>query len=265
VKAVPQPRPKKNFKQLFVNVCQKAIDSYKTDWEGKKISGFKISDRVIVGNEKQPMSLTCAFRWSDTKAIEASNAKLHAAMPQMMNEQMVQDGEQFGKKMEKIAAEMGAAAEAGDFEKMKELQLVAEKMGKEQEKVFSAHENSFYQKVGELTAKDAYLEVRFLANNFGFDITNAKSGKLATGQFFYRTGNGEMQGEKWVEGTTIVPLGKGWQKDTDEDYTSFSLTYPDNFKHTRAYSLVIKVEGEQKRANEFLESLPWSEFEKLFK
>lgn len=262
----PASAAEKAYAGKFFAVARAALQSWKTDWVQIDKSEFAIYDRVATGNEEQPWYLDCFMRWHDQKAKEAENLRITGALPGMSNENLIQEADKLSDNLAQISEEINKAAESGDYQKVIELQKKAEELTAPSKKVFADHEKNFKEQLEKLVARDSYLEARIYANKFMVDFESLPGeSKLANGKIVYRSGDGQMMREEWVEGTSIVVLGKGWKLNREGDYASLEASEPENFIHTQTYTLVVEVEADKTRAENFLNSLPWEKLQALLK
>jgi hypothetical protein len=256
----------KEFANHFYATAKAVFSAYKTDWKVIDQSKFEAESRVTVGNELQPWALYSFMQWQDAKAKEAENTRIVNALPTMTDANLVNEANKVSQEIEKLALEAGKAAEAGDFNKMMELQKKMEALTAPAQEAFAENDRKFKQKMEQLVAKDCTLTARLSVNNFFTDLqAGFKQEKTADGLTLYRVSEGSMEGERWQEGTTKVVLGNGWQLNQEEDYASLEMPTPEEFQHTKVYSIILEVEAEQKRAADFIKALPWDKLKALMK
>lgn len=256
----------KTFANHFYATAKSVLSSYKTDWKAIDQSKFEVENRVTIDNEQQPWALYSFMHWEDTKAKEAENTRILAALPTMTDANLMNEANKVGQEIEKLAQEAGKAAEAGDLNKMMELQKKIEEISAPAQNAFTENDRKFKQKMEQLVAKDCTLTARLSTNTFYTDLEPGfKQKKIGEGLTLYRVNEGQMVGERWQEGTTKVVLGNGWQLNQEEDYANLEMPSPEEFSHTKVYCLILEVEAEQKRAEDFIKALPWDKLKALLK
>ena len=252
------------FSGSFYERARNAFAGWKTDWVIDSQADLEVPDRVTVGIESSPWYLDAYQSWKDEKAKEAENLRIADAVPEMVDASLIQDSQNLASDMEKYAIEAGKAAEAGDFQKMQEIQKKMEALAAPAQRKFEDHEKKVSEKIGKLLAKDLTLEARISLNKFVVDFERSPhTSGLSNGLTSYRTGEGYQEGQSWIEGISIVVLGNGWKLNLADDMAILEMPEPENFVHTKGYSLVIEVQAEKKRAESFLNSLPWNDLKSL--
>ncbi len=264
--ARPKTAAEKSFFQQVIKVCDTAVSGIKTAWEEDSRSGNEETDYINTDSEKYPLTHYYRIAWQDSARIQEARSKLEQEMMLLVPAMKENMNSANTGGIEKLAEQLGKAAEAGNTVEMqriqKEIEILTEKM--------KADMAPLDKNMKDLTAKnaprDVELSVRISINNFSesFD-TQPQAGKLNSGIPFYRVEDGRMHNDSWVEGATWVFLGSDWKSRQDGEV--FFMEHPE-FAERPSKSIrtvVVRVQGDNKRALETLNSMDFSVLNGLIK
>lgn len=256
--ARPAKDVEKDFFNKVITACESAVAGIKTTWEQADKSGAekKEFELISVGSENAPLTHGYYIEWADQQKIEKANAEISGALANKVPEVQANSETQELKELDELAEKIAAAAAAGNFAEVEKLNKQAEEIATRQEATFAETDKGINDIIERLAPRDSRIVVRIALNQFyqGFDVAPTP-GKLADGTVFYRLENSRMFNEGWVEGTSYVLLGKGWETKADEACISMEKAAETDKPYTMVQSVIIAVEAEQKRATEVLNSM----------
>jgi hypothetical protein len=117
------------------------------------------------------------------------------------------------------------------------------------------------------TAKDATLKVALSANNLSWSIYEKKLNPqpAIAGGLVYRSDGKFGSSGDWLEGTTYVFLGKGWKLNGNSGSYWMEFSQNKSLPRTVMQCMFMRVEGDQARAQQFLDKVDWASLTKLIK
>lgn len=264
----PASAVEKTFFTSIAAACEAAIAGVKTGWEQTDKSGGEEEefDLVGVGSENAPLIHHFYAEWTDQARIEKANTEISEALAAKMPEVQENSETPEMKKLEELADQIAAAASAGNLSEVDRLNREAEEIAARQEATFAATDKGIRDIIESMAPRDVKVIVRIAINQFyqGFD-GEPTAGTLADGTGFYRVENGRMFNESWVEGTTYIFLGKGWEIKKEEAAVAMEKAEEKNSPHTRVQSIIIAVEAEQKKAADVLAGMNLKALQDLIK
>lgn len=262
----PKTAAEKSFFQKVIQACGTAVAGIKTVWEEDSRSGDEETDYINTDSEKYPLVHYYRIAWQDNARIQEARSKLEQEMLLLipaMQENMNSDKTSG---IEKLAEQLGKAAEAGNIGEMERIQKEIEVLSAKMKADMAPLDKNMKDLTEKNAPRDVELSVRIAINNFSesFD-TQPQSGKLSSGMPFYRIEDSRMSNESWVEGTTWVFLGSDW-KSRQEGETIY-MEHPEfvDRPYTAVRTVVVRVQGDNRRALETLNSMNFSALQALIK
>jgi len=262
----PKTDVEKKFFDEVIAACQAAVAGINTSWDEENRSGEENDDRITEDSEKYPLVHYFNVSWVDSKRIEEARARIDKELETLAPKLQEQTKSFDTKAFEELAARIGKAAEAGDFATVEKLQKEAEVMAKQLE----TGGRQMDQEINSLTEKhtphDVSLKVRIAVNNFYQNFSSDPSiVKLSDGTACYRVEESRFTNGCWIEGTTFLFLGSGWQIEQDGDYKAMKHPeYPEK-PSASVRAVILSVEAEEKRALAALNSMNLSALKALIK
>jgi hypothetical protein len=246
-----------NIYKVFEKACPPAPQGWREDYRDQPF----LTDSVGIGAEFSPLTAVYSLRFQDDVTKRAADVKMLDAGGKVMNahlENAARDA--LMKKMEAIAAEMGAAAQSGNIAGMQARQQEMEDVQTKLAKIQEANDQELNTAVSPHLAKDVTLDILIRANVFSEEFYEVAPEALdPVGGFpACRHREGRQEGTVWEEGMTYVFLGNWLPPETSEDVTRVRSVSRAGAPHTEVQTLVVSVKGEAKRARAALEAMDWA-------
>ncbi len=255
------------FYSKVVGAANKAIPSPPPGWEVVFQTELDAPDRVVVGLEDGPYSITYNAEWLNRPAhdkMEAQRGKLLESAAATMTTDT--GDEALIKQIEALAAQAGKAAERGDYAEtqkiQKQMEQVAEKLNARMETKASG--------VEEMMARTAVQDIGAMISvqfNF-FNVAlpeNVKRLPVLDGikLVFRAPGEDQYTGEVSEHGVTTVLLGKGWKEVSDGD--NHYLESPEEVPgpHTAVHTIVVEIQASDDRAADIVKNIDWNHLKTL--
>ncbi len=229
-----------------------------------------IAEGAAVKIEVQPFVVDYYVAWRDSKRKEAADEKAQQALSAQVQQQQAQpDNAEYlklEKKYEKLADELGKAAEAGDMEKVLQLQAEMEEIAAKINRIQSGNDTEQNRLQEKMAPHDVDARVSICANYLYQDFYSpVKQQTSIAGGLVYRT-EGEYTRERgWQEGYTYVFLGKNWRYKRNGDSGSMEAAPIKGLSNLTVQTVTVKIQAAPARAKELINKMNWELLEKLIK
>lgn len=270
----PATEQEKNFYRQVTTTFSKAIPaSGPASWDEVERSVIEELKRVGIAEGatgEQPFMVDYYVAWRDSKRKEAADEKAQQALNAQIQQQQGQsDNAEYSKlekQYEKLADELGKAAEAGDMDKVSQLQAEMEKIAAKMNQIQSGNDTEQNQLQEKMAPHDVGARIIICANYLYEDFYSpVKQQTSIAGGLVYRT-EGEYTSEQgWQEGYTYVFLGKNWRSKRDGDSVSMEATPIKGLSNLAVQTITVKIQAAPARAKELVNKINWELLKKLIK
>jgi len=257
----------KDFYYLVMQTFAQAVPPGPAGWAMTEKTNLDELERVSVGAEQYPLSLSYKIVWQDAARKQAASAAVEQAGAKVLEKTMADSSvQEQTQKIEQLSQKMGAALERGDTVEAGRIQKELEILYQQLEKVYSAQDRELNKVRQAHEAHDAKAEVTISANSFSEDfLTPFSQATPVAGKQAFRTEGKDDSSYGWQEGITYVFLSGDWKLKGEGGPSGLEASPRPGLPHTKVQTLVVKVKADQARAQKILEGLDWKALEKLIK
>jgi hypothetical protein len=266
----PATKQEKDFYRQVKTTFSKAIPaSGPAGWEEVERSVIEELKRVGIAegaDEEQPFVVDYYVAWRDSKRKEAADEKAQQALNAQVQQQQSQPDNAEYSKLEKLADELGKAAEAGDMDKVSQLQAEMEKIAAKMNQIQSGNDTEQNQLQEKMAPHDVDARISICANYLYEDFYSpVKQQTSIAGGLVYRTEGKYTRERGWREGYTYVFLGKNWRSKRDGDSVSMEAAPIKGLSNLTVQTITIKIQAAPARAKELINKINWELLKKLIK
>lgn len=250
------------FYSRVMETIQKALPSPPVGWEITFQTETDAPQRVAVGLEKHPYSLTYNAEWVNAPARDKMERQRRELMQEAASGAVTNSGDEaLIKQIEVLTAQAADAAQSGNYAEAQKIQkqmepLVAKLQDSMEEKTCGVD-----QMLADTAVRDIGASILVSVNSYGF----AAGGQIerispvaGNDKVFREPGEEHYTGEISEHGVTTVLLGQGWKEARDGENVHYEA--PENLSapHTTAYTIMVEVQADQERSAAIIKAIDWN-------
>lgn len=265
----PATDQEKAYYHRVMTTLHRALPPIPSDWEVLADVDNPDIERVGVGAEEYPFTVTCTVEWRNTPVVEAMEQRRAEVFQEMADQgQPVGLGPEREKQIETLAAAMGQAAEKGDVAEMERLQKDMEALAADIDAVVKVHDQAFNAKMKETGAEDVGAKIWIHINRFQESLYGPASQEppLAGNDHVYRIpADPDFTGDLSKEGITYVFIGRDWRMTRNESTSDVETHEAAGLPHTAVQTVYVMVQASDERARNLLKQMDWGALKGLLK
>lgn len=256
----------KEFSKAVLNALVKIAPAGPDGWDLIRKKSMEELKYVAPGVEDWPFEVEYYISWQDTQKIQESKDITLEALSEQMTEstESTQEMDKSWEEFEKLATELEEALNKGDMTKILEIQEKMEAIGEKIQDTGSARKQASDEIIRELAPKDVRLDVRITVNSLwvSFAVPGQQIPSIAGGEAF-RTEE-KFTNERWENSATYIFFGN-WEF-IDEGYAGYMEATPlPGIPSTEVQTIILSVQGEETRVNDYLKKVDWTTLKSLLK
>jgi hypothetical protein len=209
-----------------------------------------------------PMPVHYEVTWSDMqrKKLAALDEKQTLRTLEKAQEERARVEAQ--KKLDRLMNEREETVKGGDPAATQTLDREIENLTAEVQKEKTWIDDPAENKADEL--RGSILRITLDVNLFTLPVTRANSEDilLPVQAQVYRLADGFDSSGRWQEGCTIILLGRGWRL-FEGTPTVMRSAEPVGLLSTNAYTLVVRIQGDEARALDYIKAIDWLTLEAM--
>ncbi|HBG17685.1 MAG TPA: hypothetical protein DDW93_12965 [Firmicutes bacterium] len=275
----PATEEEKSFHRRMLSAIITVVPSGPTNWDTMRQTTYEeleyMGAPAVFGVKPMPMTVSYYARWEDTVKKELAQSKINEALEKAAekdfqlqteaSETVMSKQEAYEKEMLSLIEKITVATEKNDF-------AALEQIGKEiellEKKYLVEDGPSFYEQekeriLREMSPHDLSLSLNIEVNSFqtlDWGSPLKVESPIASLQVYRSAGKNIPE---WQEGITYICLGKGWKLVQNGESNYLEATPNPNLPLTVAQTILVSVQGDQKRVRPFIEKIDWNTLKSL--
>jgi hypothetical protein len=253
----------KDFYRMVMETLIKSLPAGPEGW-GEEKNQFAELEYVAPNCEKYPFRVSYGASWNDFTRKQAADEEIQKVLaPKMVSNISNPEYKKLTEQNDKLAKEFGDAVGKNDKTTVERLQKEMDALSKKFQAITDANDKESDSIMEKMSARDVSIKVSIQVNNLseGLNESVVQDAPVA-GCLTYRSQGRWTKENGWLEGTTYVLLGKGWQLKTDGG-TSIETKERKGIPSTTVQAIIVWVQADPARAKQVLEKIDWSALKKL--
>jgi seryl-tRNA synthetase len=253
----------KDFYRMVMETFTKALPAGPEGWSEEK-NQFTELELVTPDCEKYPFRVNHGASWTDDTRKQAADEEMQKVLgPKMISNSSNPELKKLMEQNDKLAKEFGDAVGKNDKPTVERLQKEMDALSKKFQAITDANDKESDSIMEKMSARDVSIKVSIQVNNLseGLNESVVQEAPVA-GCLTYRSQGRWAKENGWLEGTTYVLLGKGWQLKTDGG-TYIETKAQKEIPSTAVQTILISVQADTARAKKVLEKINWNALKKL--
>ena len=254
----------KDFYRMVMETLIKALPATGPEGWREEKGQFEELELVTPDCEKYPFRVSYGASWTDDTRKQAADEEIQKVLaPKMMSNSSNPELKRLMEQNDKLAKEFADAIGKNDKPTVERLQKEMDALSKKFQAITDANDKESDGIMEKMSARDVSIKVGIQVNNLseGLNESVVQDAPVA-GCLTYRSQGEWTKNNGWLEGTTYVLLGKGWQLKTDGG-TSIEKKERKGIPSTTVQAIIVWVQADPARAKQVLEKIDWNALKKL--
>lgn len=240
-----------------MSAMAKALPAGPLGWRLEGQSAITAPEAVAADALLHPFPLSYSVTWVDGQRQKMAGMDEKRSLASLERAEEERARAEAEIKLDNLIRERDKASQERDLAGVQVLDREIESIAT-QIRVQKEHAEKVAQKPGMEAIRGIELRVILKVNTFAVPLARATSVNLGlpVAAPAWQEEEGFDGDGLWHEGAMLVFLGEGWQLSGSEPL-QVRATEPAGLPSTRAYTLVVRVEGERSRTRAYLQGVDW--------